>query len=177
MHLGSDGRKDFLTTIFSTDYIYSRCLQKSLTQNLKESMKPMKPSIPPAKPFATLSALELELMDIIWRLGDCTSAQVTAEFSKKRPLAPTTIRTVLTKLRSKGYVEIIPSLERGFMFRPAVPRETVARRSLKRLLQSLFQGSPRQAIAYLLEEVDISDSELREIRRMLDAPRQKGRGK
>ena len=117
----------------------------------------------------TLSRLELTVMGIVWELGDCTSAQVVAEFAKIRPLAPTTIRTVLGKLREKGYLKRVPTVERGFKFRANVPRECVARRSLKDLLSSLFQDSPRQAIAYLLADAEISDSDLDEIRRMIDS--------
>ena len=123
----------------------------------------------------TLSKLELEVMNVVWELGDCTSAQVIERFADKRRLAPTTIRTVLTKLRDKGYVKPIPSLERGFTFRPTVKREAVARRSLKDLVESLFHDSPQQAIASLLDEADITDAELDELRRMIADRKGKGR--
>ena len=123
-----------------------------------------------------LSPLELDVMNVVWGLGDCTSSQVIGEFGRIRPLAPTTIRTVLANLRSKGYVKPIPTIGRGFRLRPTVPRESVARRSLQELLASLFHDSPRQAIAYMLDDVDIPDSELDEIRRMIESSKQrKGR--
>ena len=122
-----------------------------------------------------LSKLEIEVMNVVWELGDCTSAQVIAAFGEIRPLAPTTIRTVLTKLREKGYVKPIPSLERGFTFRPTVPRETVARRSLSDLVDTLFQDSPQQAIAWLLDDADITDADLDELRRLIEARKRKGR--
>lgn len=121
-----------------------------------------------------LSSLELDVMDVVWELGDCTSAQVIDTFTKKRPLAPTTIRTVLTNLRNKGYIKPIPTIGRGFMFRPTVQRESVARRSLRELLTSLFGNSPRQAIAYLLDDANVSEDELDEIRRMVDERKRKG---
>jgi len=123
-----------------------------------------------------LSRLELQVMSVVWELGDCTSAQVIERFAAVRPLAPTTIRTVLGKLRQKGYLKRVPSIERGYKFRPTVPRECVARRSLKDLLASLFEDSPRQAIAYLLSDADISDSDLDEIRRLIDSRKEKSKG-
>lgn len=117
----------------------------------------------------SLSRLELDVMDVVWQLGDCTSAQVTAEFIKKRKLASTTIRTVLSKLRDKGYLKPVPTIGRGFLLRATVAREAVARRSLNELLASLCEDSPRQAIAYLLDEANVSENELREIRRLIDA--------
>ncbi len=119
-----------------------------------------------------MSGLELEVMDIVWKLGDCTSNQVIKVFSEeKRRLAPTTIRTILGKLREKGYVRVVPSVGRSYLFRAAMERPAVARRTLGELLTPLFENSPRRAIAYLLEDEDISDSELDEIRRLIEARR------
>ena len=64
-----------------------------------------------------LSRLELAVMGVVWELGDCSSAEVIAEFTKRRRLAVTTIRTVLANLRKKGYLEPIPTIERGFRLR------------------------------------------------------------
>ena len=77
-----------------------------------------------------LSGLELEVMLVVWEMGECTSGDVIEAFRKKRDLAPSTIRNVLAKLRAKRYVTPIPSIGRGFLLRPTVQRETVARRTL-----------------------------------------------
>jgi len=123
---------------------------------------------------APLSGLELEVMLVVWELGDCTSGDVIAAFRKKRDLADSTLRNVLAKLRRKGYVKAVPSIGRGFLLRPSVQRDTVARRTLKSLLASLFEGSPRQAIAYLLHDTDISDEDLEEIHELLEVRRREG---
>lgn len=112
-------------------------------------------------------------MNVVWDLGDCSSAQVVSGYQAKRALAPTTIRTVLTKLREKGYIKQIPSMQRGFMFSAVIDREKVARRSLRELLGTMFDGSPKQAISYLLEE-EIGDEELKEIRELLDRQKKGG---
>jgi BlaI family transcriptional regulator, penicillinase repressor len=123
-----------------------------------------------------LSRLELAIMDVVWKLGDCSSAEVIAEFTKRRRLAETTIRTVLANLRKKGYLEPIPTIERGFRLRARVTRDAVAGRTLRGLVANLFGGSPRQAIAHLLQDERLDDAELKEIRRLLDEKRG-GKGK
>src|SRR5262245_45509537 len=107
-----------------------------------------------------LRGLELEVMHVVWELGECTSGDVIAAFRSKRELAASTLRNVLANLRAKGYVQPVPTIGRGFLLRPAVPREDAARRTLKSLLQSWFGGSPRQAIAYMLDDATISDADL-----------------
>ena len=67
----------------------------------------------------------------------------------------------------------IPTIERGFKLRPIVPREAVARRSVRDLLQSLFADSPQRAVAYLIEDADISDAELDELSRLIDVRKRK----
>lgn len=121
-----------------------------------------------AKSTPELSPLELEVMNVIWELGECTSADVIRAFAKKRKLADTTIRTVLANIRKKGYLEPVPSVEPRVRFRPSVSKRSVARRNVRQLLASLFGDSPREAIEFLLEEGDIDRAELEEIRRLID---------
>jgi BlaI family transcriptional regulator, penicillinase repressor len=114
-----------------------------------------------------LSRLELAVMDLVWELGECSSAEVISAYQQKRPLAPTTIRTVLANLRKKGYLLPVPTIERGFRLKAAVTRESVASRSMRDIFQNLFQGSLRQAITCLLSEEQPSDQEMEEIRQII----------
>src|SRR5262245_20514994 len=116
-----------------------------------------------------LSRLELAVMDVVWELGDCSSAEVIQAFQKIRPLAPTTIRTVLANLRKKNYIEPVPTIERGFRWKATVSRSAIARRSLRDVLKNLFRGSFQQAIACLLNDESVSDDEMQEIRRMIES--------
>ena len=120
------------------------------------------------KQLPELSPLELEVMNVIWELGDCTSADVISEFTKIRKLANTTIRTVLANIRKKGYLDVVPSVEPRIRFRPTVSKRSVTRRTMKTLLSNMFSDSPREAIAFLLEEENIGAAELDEIRKLLD---------
>jgi predicted transcriptional regulator len=76
-------------------------------------------------------------------------------------------------LRKKGYVKLVPSIDRGYRLRAAVPRATVAGRSMKTLVRTMFRGSPQHAIACLIREEAIDESDLEEIRRMLEARRKR----
>jgi BlaI family transcriptional regulator, penicillinase repressor len=124
-----------------------------------------------------LSRLELAVMDVVWELGTCSSTEIVIEFQKRRRLAPTTIRTVLANLRKKNYLEQVPTIERGFRLRAAVSRSAVARRTLREMLGSLFQGSLQQAIACLLSEEQLSDDQMQEIRQLIESRTRKAGGK
>ena len=125
-----------------------------------------------ANDLPRLSPLERDVMNAVWNLTehvrDCPSAGVVQAYQQKRSLAGTTIRTVLRNLRKKGYVEPVPTIERGMRLRPTVAREVVARRTLSELVEGFFNGSPRQAISFLLRDEAIDEDELAAIRRVLD---------
>ena len=124
-----------------------------------------------------LSRLEMEVMDVVWELGECSSSEVIARFQPKRQLAATTIRTVLTNLRKKEYLELIPTVERGHRLRATVTRESVAGRWMSDLVDHLFSQSPRQAICHLLQDENISDDDLEEIRRLIEDRKRERKGK
>ena len=115
-----------------------------------------------------LSRLEEEVMSLIWDLGECSSAEVIEAFRSNRDLADTTIRTVISNLRKKQYIELVPSIDRGHRFKPCVDREGVAGRSLSRVVSTLFSGSSQMAIMHLIKEGRLNDEELDEIRRILN---------
>ena len=106
-------------------------------------------------------------MNVIWDLGEPTSADVVEAFNTIRPLAPTTIRTVMTKIEEKGYLQRIPTTERALRYRAAAPRETVATQSLKSLVGRLFGGSSKMAILQLLSDEKVDAAELEEIQKLI----------
>ncbi|MCX7013063.1 MAG: BlaI/MecI/CopY family transcriptional regulator [Candidatus Sumerlaeota bacterium] len=114
-----------------------------------------------------LTPLETEIMQVVWDCGDATAAEIAQTLRKTPPLADTTIYTVLARLRKKGYIAPIPTIERSLRFAPVIPREQVGGRSLRGLLQDFFGNSPRRLLAHLLQAGEVDEKELAEIRKLL----------
>ena len=127
---------------------------------------------PETKPVPELTGLELEIMRLVWELGECSSGQVIAACRHKRALADTTVRTVLANLRKKGYLEPVPTIERGFRLKPRVSQRSVARGSLRKLVSSLFANSPKEAVLSLMEDEQMSEEDLAEIERLIESRKQ-----
>lgn len=123
------------------------------------------------KARAPLSGLELEVMNLVWDLGESTSADIVDAFTQRRPLAPTTIRTVLSNIEEKGYLQRVPTTERALRYRPSFPREAVATQTLQQLVGRLFGGSPKAAIAQLLADEELDATELDEIQKLVNRRR------
>ena len=122
-----------------------------------------------------LSDLEREVMSIIWEKGRASSREIKEVLEPKRPRALTTILTVLSRLRKKNYITEIPRLGRARIFKPLVPRERVATRRIRNVLKHFFSGSPSSLVSHLLDHESIDDSELLEIRRLLEEKMNKKR--
>jgi len=120
-----------------------------------------------SKKLESLTSLEEEIMRTVWELNECSSAEVLAAHAKTRTLAPTTIRTILTKLYEKGYVKRVPTVERGYRMKPAVSRESVGSRLVSRIVSTFYGGSPHLLVSNLLREDDIDEDTLQEIEKLL----------
>jgi len=119
----------------------------------------------------TLTAHELELMKIIWRHDEpVTVRDVYEELRTRRPVAYTTVMTSMKTLEQKGHLKATQQ-DRAYLYRPARPKQQVITDMVRDFVERVFNGSSRPLVLHLLEDNQISESELREITRMLGKKR------
>lgn len=82
-------------------------------------------------------------------------------------LAYTTVLTILRVLESKGYVGHEEE-GRAHRYHALVEREAAQRSALGGVLRKLFEGSPEKILLHLVEERDVSEDEIRRMRKLLD---------
>ena len=97
-----------------------------------------------------LPELELEVMKVLWRRDAATVADVQEELKPARPLAYTTVMTVLDRLARKGAADR-DKQGRGYLYRPAVSEEAVCELAFDRLLDDFFSRSPQKLLQYVQE--------------------------
>jgi len=112
------------------------------------------------------SDLELQVLSVLWQSGPSTARQVRQAMPDGKRRAYTTVLSVLQVMEKKG---LVTHTSKGLahVYRPAVSRRRVLRPLLRSLVTNVFGGSPASAMAHLLSETDVSDSELRQIRKLL----------
>ena len=120
--------------------------------------------MPPRK--STLTGPELEIMKIVWRLEKATVRAVYEELLERRKIAYTTVMTVMRTLEQKGYLKSSQD-ERAYVYQPARPKNQVIKGMVKEFVDRVFNGSAHRLVAHLLEDRRLSESELREIARMI----------
>ena len=122
----------------------------------------------PRKRSPNLTEAELRLMDVIWRKGSATVAEVAEALPDKLGLAYNTVLTTMRILEDKGYVRHTKSKEgRAFLYHPVVGQKEASRNAVKRLLSRFFQDSPEELVLNLLEDEELSEQELSRIRKRI----------
>ncbi|HYD51255.1 MAG TPA: BlaI/MecI/CopY family transcriptional regulator [Gemmatimonadaceae bacterium] len=109
---------------------------------------------------SSLGDRELDVMGVLWELGSGTVAEVRERLADD--LAYTTVLTILRNLEEKGFVTH-EAEGRAHRYAPAVARDAARRSAIARLVDKLFQGSPEQLIAQLVEDRALSPEELRRL--------------
>ena len=111
---------------------------------------------------APLSDLERAVMDIVWKSGNATAAQIQKDLAAERPLRDSTIRTVLTRLEEKGYVR--HELDgRAYVYSCVQPAGSVAARAVQQIVDRFCHGSLESLLAGMVEDEIVDPAELREI--------------
>ena len=114
--------------------------------------------------------LELEILKVIWRRGAATVRQVRDALAPERPLAHTSVITIMNIMTEKGYLER-DAESHAHVYRARVAEKAVRKRMLGDLVRRAFDGSAVAVVLNLLETSDLKAEELAELRRRLDRKR------
>jgi predicted transcriptional regulator len=120
-----------------------------------------------------LTRRERQIMDILFRRGRATAAEVMEELPGEPSYS--TVRTQLRVLEEKGHVRHEEDGVR-FIYTPAVARHAARKSALRHLVETFFDGSPEKAVAALLggEGSKLSDGQLDRIAEMIEKARKEG---
>ncbi len=95
--------------------------------------------------------LELECLRALWTLGEANVRAVREQLAPKRPLAYTTVMTMLDRLARKQAVSR-KKAGRSFVYTPLITREDIRQLAIRELVDTLFDGSRESLAAYLAGE-------------------------
>ena len=119
-----------------------------------------------------LSRRERQIMDVVYQHGRVTAAEVLDALPD--PPSYSAVRALLRVLEEKGHLRHRRDGAR-YVFLPTVPRETARRSALARVVRTFFGGSTEAAVAALIDQSSLSDTDLDRLRDLIDRARQEGR--
>ena len=108
---------------------------------------------------------EIKLMEIIWQSEPVSAKAVSLTAEKEIGWNKNTTYTVIKKLIDKGYIK---RTEPGFICTSLIQKSDVQKSEAAELVDKLFAGSKKALFSALLEDEELSDNELAELRALID---------
>ncbi len=125
------------------------------------------------KDRSLLTEVELEFMNELWALGEGSVREVLAQLPSERNLAYTSGATILRILEEKGFVESRKD-GKSLVYTPLLAKDKYQTRSLQNLSRTLFDDTPATLVARLVDDSDLTEDDLEEIRALVERRLQDG---
>jgi len=113
-----------------------------------------------------LTEAETELMAILWKLGEGTVADVIENLPSGRDLASTSVSTFLRILEQKKVLKTRKE-GRGHIYIPFLSKQDYEARTLKHVVDKVFDGAPLSLAKQLLNVSNLSKDEIKELKALL----------
>ena len=115
-----------------------------------------------------LGARELAIMKVVWRLEEASVREVYETLRRRRPLAYTTVMTMMGTLEAKGFLRKRAD-GRAFRYRPARPQRRVITSLVQEFVERVFDGASQPLLAHLVTDGRLTKEEREELKRLIDA--------
>ena len=119
------------------------------------------------KPHPTLTPQELAIMKVVWRMEEATVRDVHGSLSESRPIAYTTVMTLMRILQEKGYLTRVTD-EKAHVYRPAQPRQQVIGGMVRDFLDRVFDGASDALLVHLARDNKLTVKQKRIVQKLLD---------
>jgi BlaI family penicillinase repressor len=115
----------------------------------------------------TLTPNELAIMKVVWRCGKATVREVYETLREQRPIAYTTVMTMMNILEEKRYLEK-GLVDRAYVYRPTRPQHQVVGQMVTDFVDRVFDGAATGLLVHLARDNRLSRDERRHIRRIIE---------
>lgn len=123
---------------------------------------------------AEFSKREKEIMDVIYRRGTATAAEVHEGMAESPSYSA--VRATLRILEDKGHLRHEDDGVR-YVYAPTMARSRASKNALEHLVSTFFDDSAEKVVAALLDsrKRDLSDEDLEKLEAMIAEARREGR--
>lgn len=116
-----------------------------------------------------ISEAELEVIKILWELGEATSSQIVDRLTQTTDWKPKTIQTLITRLAAKKAIKAEKINNKAFIYSPNVTEEEYKSYANKSFLQKVYNGSLNLMLTSFIKQQKLSKNEIKELKKLLDS--------
>jgi BlaI family penicillinase repressor len=122
--------------------------------------------------LSPLSGAQIEIMNLVWARVETTVSDIWKALQLKRPVARTTVLTVMDRLEKKGWLTR-HVVEQQHLYSAARSREATLGGIVEQLVETAFAGSAEELVVALLSGRGVSADEAKRIRALIEKTRRK----
>ena len=106
-------------------------------------------------------------MKVIWEEKRATVRQVYETLRERRPIAYTTVMTMMKILEDKGYLKKT-LVDRAHLYQPVKPRQQVIGAMLRDFLDRVFDGAPDRLLVHLAKDNALTEKQKRIVKQLIE---------
>lgn len=118
-----------------------------------------------------LTPPQVEILRVLWQRSEATVVQIQQALRSARPLATTTIATLLSRLEKRGLVAYRTE-GRQYVYRAVLQERDAQQRALVEVTQDLFAGDVPSMVSQLLSSHELRAGDLARVRQLIEAKEQ-----
>ncbi len=124
------------------------------------------------KDMPKISDSEWEVMKVLWDKSPLTSSEIVEILKPVTKWSPTTIYTLISRLVNKKAIGIKEGSS-PYICYPLVSRKDCSKKEYSSFIKKVYNGSLNLMLSNLVEEQDLSEEDIEELKKILD--KSKGR--
>jgi BlaI family transcriptional regulator, penicillinase repressor len=119
------------------------------------------------RPRSMLTPQELAIMKVVWKSERATVRDVYETLRDTRPVAYTTVMTMMRILEDKGFLKKV-LVDRAHVYRPTRPRQQVVGALVREFIDRVFDGAPDRLLLHLAKDNALTDKQRRVIKQLIE---------
>jgi BlaI family penicillinase repressor len=112
---------------------------------------------------------ELDILRVLWDAGPSSLSEIAQRLEAERGIATTTVATILKVMLDKKLVARTDDRR----WKALATHSATSKNMVRRLLDRVFDGSAQRLVAHVLEDEELSNSEIAALESMLERHRRK----
>ena len=113
-----------------------------------------------------LTQFESEVMTVLWKIGEGSVREVLNQLPAERKVAYTSVATIIKILEDKNFISSV-KVGKTHTFVPRLQKDTYQKKTLRHIVEQLFEGTTSSLVKNLISDESISAEEKAEIKKLI----------
>ena len=115
-----------------------------------------------------ISESELEVMQVLWKKGECTSLEIISEVTKKKEWKNNTIMTLVSRLASKEFIEVIRDKGSLLLYKPKISEYDYKSKETNNFIEKLYEGSINNMLVVFAKSKKLNKKDLEDLMKLVE---------